>query len=67
MIVNVNQLNALRREAQQLAKEHPELYTFDEAKDRIARREGYSTWAVLLRQTQSPLSSNPTAHTGEQR
>lgn len=59
MIINAHQVPGLRREAEQLAKSQPEIYrTVAEAKDVIARREGYSTWQVLLRQAQSPLTQH---------
>lgn len=53
MIVTPDKLHHLRAEARRHAADSA--IAIEDAKDRVAREYGYSTWAVMLRQIESPL------------
>lgn len=58
-MIYAHQLAALKRDAKARAKHNSRL-TPDEHQDQIARENGYSTWAVMMRQVEStmPLPEN---------
>lgn len=55
MIVTPTNLRVLKDEARSLAS--GSAIALADAKDRVARMHGYSTWPVMLRQIESPLKA----------
>jgi len=49
------EISGLKREARERMASTPGL-TFEDALDRIARENGFSTWAVLVRNVKCPLA-----------